>query len=67
MLIVTTRLEIDAHYWIIGLGENYEYAVVGHPARKYLWILSREDQMEEDLFQEIAERLRIQGYDPAGE
>ncbi|MEJ2690882.1 MAG: lipocalin family protein [Deltaproteobacteria bacterium] len=51
-------------YWIIDLGENYEYAVVGHPARKYLWILSREDRMEEDLFQEIAERLKIQGYDP---
>ena len=25
-------------YWIIDLGENYEYAVVGHPGRKYLWI-----------------------------
>ena len=51
-------------YWIIDLGKNYEYAVVGHPTRKYLWILSRKHWMEEDLFQEIAERLRIQGYDP---
>jgi len=25
-------------YWIIDLGENYEYAVVGHPKRTYLWI-----------------------------
>ena len=51
-------------YWIIDLGENYEYAVVGHPARKYLWILAREVSMEEGLFQIIAERLRGQGYDP---
>jgi apolipoprotein D and lipocalin family protein len=28
-------------YWIIKLGHNYEYAVVGTPDRRYLWILSR--------------------------
>jgi len=25
-------------YWIIELGENYEYSVVGHPSRKYGWV-----------------------------
>ena len=49
-------------YWIIDLGENYEYAVVGHPNRKYLWILSRTPQMEESLYQRILERLRTQSY-----
>lgn len=28
-------------YWILEVGKDYEYAVVGHPAREYLWILSR--------------------------
>src|SRR5690242_1775415 len=28
-------------YWILEVGPNYEYAVVGHPSRLYLWILSR--------------------------
>jgi apolipoprotein D and lipocalin family protein len=50
-------------YWVIDLGENYEYAVVGHPNRKYLWILSRTPQMEEPLYQRILERLRNQSYD----
>jgi len=50
-------------YWIIGLGKNYEYAVVGHPSRKYLWILSRTPQMEEGLYEEILTRLKEQGYD----
>jgi apolipoprotein D and lipocalin family protein len=50
-------------YWIIDLGENYDYAVVGHPNRKYLWILSRMPQMEESLYQRILERLRDQSYD----
>jgi len=28
-------------YWIVDLAKNYEYAAIGHPTRKYLWILSR--------------------------
>ena len=28
-------------YWIIGLGDDYTWAVVGTPDRKYLWILAR--------------------------
>lgn len=32
-------------YWIIDLGAAYEYAVVGHPGRDYLWILSRAPTM----------------------
>jgi len=50
-------------YWIIDLGENYDYVVVGHPNRKYLWILSRTPQMEGSLYQRILERLRNQSYD----
>jgi apolipoprotein D and lipocalin family protein len=44
-------------YWIIDLGENYEYAVVGHPDRKYLWVLSRSPQMEAATYERILERL----------
>ena len=29
-------------YWVIGLSPEYQYAIVGEPSRKYLWILSRE-------------------------
>lgn len=34
-------------YWIIDLADDYSYAVVGHPNRKYLWILSRTSKMNE--------------------
>jgi len=50
-------------YWIIDLGKDYDYAVVGHPNRNYLWILSRTPHMEETLYQEILQRLRQQHYD----
>lgn len=52
-------------YWILECAPDYEYAVVGEPSRKYLWILSRKPQMEEALFQRLAERVADQGYDPA--
>ncbi len=45
-------------YWIIELGEQYDYAVVGHPGRDYLWILSRTPQMDGSTYAGILDRLR---------
>ncbi|NLH50508.1 MAG: lipocalin family protein [Myxococcales bacterium] len=50
-------------YWIIDLGANYEYAVVGHPSRDYLWILSRTPTMESGVYEGIVSRLKAQGYE----
>src|SRR6185436_1116625 len=33
-------------YWIIGLTDDYSWAVVGSPDRKYLWLLSRTPIMD---------------------
>lgn len=51
-------------YWIIGLGRDYEYAVVGHPQRKYGWILAREPNLSPLTLEKINALLRDQGYDP---
>ena len=50
-------------YWIIDLGEDYDYAVVSEPRRKYLWILARDPQMDDRLYAEILQRLREKGFD----
>ncbi|MFW7381117.1 MAG: lipocalin family protein [Oligoflexus sp.] len=50
-------------YWVIDLDEDYQYAVVGHPGRDYLWILNREPQMDEATYEGIIERLKAQYYD----
>ena len=52
-------------YWVIDLGPNYEYAVVGHPGRDYLWILSRTRTMEDARYAGILARLQAQGYETA--
>jgi apolipoprotein D and lipocalin family protein len=51
-------------YWIIDLDPDYQWAVVGGPKRKYLWILSRTPHMDKALYDEIIGRLPAKGYDP---
>ena len=51
-------------YVIIDLDEKeYRYAVVGHPTRDYLWILSRTPQMDDGTYGEILSKISKQGYD----
>jgi apolipoprotein D and lipocalin family protein len=50
-------------YWIIDLATDYSYAVVSHPNRKYLWILSRTPKMDKIVLQQIMDRLRANGFD----
>jgi apolipoprotein D and lipocalin family protein len=52
-------------YWIIQLDKDYRYAVVGHPKRSYLWILSRTPTLDEATYSAIVQKLVEQGYDPA--
>jgi len=52
-------------YWIIELGTDYEYVVVGTPDRKYFWILSRSPQMSDELYGQLLKRAEQQGFLPA--
>ena len=52
-------------YWIIDLDPDYAWAVVGHPSRNYLWILSRTPTLDETVYEQIVARLPAVGYDPA--
>jgi len=49
-------------YWILDLGPNYEYAVVGAPNRDYLWILSRTPQLDEELYQRLLREMATRGF-----
>ena len=50
-------------YWIIGLDAEYRWAVVGHPSRDYLWILSRSPQMDQATYDDILRLIAEKGYD----
>jgi len=50
-------------YWIIELADDYSYAVVGHPNRDYLWILSRTPKMENEIYSDLLSKITAKGFD----
>jgi len=52
-------------YWVVMLGDQYRYSVVGDPNRQYLWILSRTKELTEEDKNTIIAYLPPIGYDPS--
>ena len=50
-------------YWILSIGDNYEYSVVSEPSMKYLWILSRTPELPIDTLAGIKKTLTDFGFD----
>lgn len=52
-----------ADYWVIALDPDYQWAMVGEPDRKYLWILSRSPQMQRAQLERLKAKAAEMGYD----
>jgi apolipoprotein D and lipocalin family protein len=50
-------------YWILDVAPDYQWALVGEPDRKYLWILSREPRLDERTIDRLLDHARQEGYD----
>ena len=51
-------------YWIIDIdAEAKAYAVVGHPSRQYLWILSRTPELDASTLTPLLERAKAKGFE----
>jgi apolipoprotein D and lipocalin family protein len=50
-------------YWIIALAEDYSFAMVGHPDRKSLWILSRTTELSPEIYQKLVDIASLKGFD----
>jgi len=50
-------------YWVLDKADDYSWAVVSGPTRKYLWILSRTPYLQDETWQYITDRLRKNGFD----
>jgi apolipoprotein D and lipocalin family protein len=50
-------------YWVIDLDPEYQTAVVGHPSREYLWILSRTPAIDPPVFEALLRRVEALGFD----
>jgi apolipoprotein D and lipocalin family protein len=50
-------------YWVLALDPGYGYALVGEPARDYLWVLSRTPTLPADDYARLLDVARRAGYD----
>ena len=53
----------SGNYYIISLDEEYNYALVGDPSRKYLWVLSRSKNLDDTIYSELLDIAKINGFD----
>jgi apolipoprotein D and lipocalin family protein len=54
---------IPVAYLVLDLDPEYQWTVVGHPSRKYGWIMARTKTLPDATYQELLAKLGQQGYD----
>ena len=62
-LKVTFFWPFYGNYWIVSLGDDYEYALVSEPKRQYLWVLSRKPTMDKRKYSKLVESLAKRNFD----
>jgi apolipoprotein D and lipocalin family protein len=50
-------------YHVLALDHDYHYAMLTGPSRKYLWILSRQETLPEDVLQGLLHQAKVWGFD----
>lgn len=60
---VQIQWPLRADYLIEELADDYSYVVVGHPKRKYLYIMNRTGKMDEALYKKLVNLAKEKGYD----
>lgn len=53
---------IRADYSIHKVADDYSWVVMGHPKRKYMYIMARTPKMDENLYQELYKYALSLGY-----
>ena len=62
-LKVSFFLWFYSDYYILEVGKEYQYAVIGSSTDKYLWILSRTPKLPQASLDKILQNLKQRGYD----
>ena len=53
----------EGNYWIIALDDDYQWAMVGTPDRRFLWILARQPCLPAEVFAQLRQRACQLGFD----
>ncbi|XP_054822159.1 temperature-induced lipocalin-1-like [Prosopis cineraria] len=56
-------IPVVGDYWVLYIDDDYQYALIGQPSRRYLWILCRKPHMDEEIYNQLVEKAKEVGYD----
>ncbi|KAI7745968.1 hypothetical protein M8C21_020568 [Ambrosia artemisiifolia] len=56
-------IPVTGDYWVLYLDDEYRYALIGQPSRSYLWILCRENHLDDEIYNMLVEKAKEEGYD----
>lgn len=51
------------NYWVLDHGDDYDWAIVGEPSGRYLWVLARDPKPGRAEAEAIMSRVEALGYD----
>jgi len=54
---------INAAYYILYVDPDHTFTVIGHPNKKYAWIMSRDPQIQEKRYSDLRRELEEREYD----
>ncbi|KAL7588865.1 temperature-induced lipocalin-1 [Lactuca sativa] len=56
-------IPVTGDYWVLFLDDDYQYALIGQPSKKSLWILCRENHLDDEIYEQLIEKAKGEGYD----
>ncbi|XWS72609.1 hypothetical protein CRYUN_Cryun02cG0054600 [Craigia yunnanensis] len=56
-------IPVVGDYWVLYIDDDYQYALIGQPSRKYLWILCRQTHMDDKIYNQLVQKAKDEGYD----
>lgn len=63
LLRVSFFMNFYSDYRVLMIDKDYNYVLVGSSSPKYLWILSRTPQLDEEILESIIDAAQEKGYD----
>lgn len=54
---------LRARYVVLAVDPHYRWAAVGHPSRRFGWVLARDAQLDEAKYQDLMQVFVQQGYE----
>ena len=61
-LRIDTELPIKGHFWVLDRDPNYQWALVGEPCKNFLWVFSRNKNIDDKALDARIQKAKDLGY-----